>query len=1161
MSASAEFDTSYYLTNNADVVIAISQGHFANALDHYNKFGGKELRAPNATFNPNFYAVSNPDVLEAVSSGVFPNVFAHFQAFGETENRAPSSAFETFDAAGYLEANADVAAAVTAGTFKSALDHFIAFGQNESRSGSGITEVVVTNPGNTITLTTSVDTGSDVTGGSGDDQYIATYIADAGTGTTLNGGDNLVGRGGNDTLTLSVSGASTAAQSITSVTLDGIETVTISNFDSNANDAEDTTINGITFTGVTAVNLAGSSTTGDTLVTNLSGIASAGMSNGAGDLNVTYQATAVSGSADTQALAINGTTAGSFTADNGIETLAVTVAGANATITDLVGGTNTSTMTIGAGVNLTVSNALEAFTSIDATGSTGNISVAADNTTDRDLAITMGAGDDTLNMGSRLTNADTLAGGDGTDTLVVSDNSDITDLTSANNVSGFETIRLTEASAAANFDDLTGYTTIDIRGNGMTTSNVAEGTALLFSDNATGTSTHGVLNAANAGTTNAVTVTLDNTTASTDTDVATLVLNGIETINIVSEGDVSTTASSTLFGADQADSNSIATLTAAAATTINISGSTDLFAVGTGSTVTANTAVDASAMTGSLVYVNRSTATAATSITGGSNDDELTGRNGLDNITGGAGNDSLVGGGGNDIISGGDGIDTITGGAGNDVITGGAGNDVIDTSTGDDNVDAGAGDDTVVLTTAFATDLTSADTIAAGDGADTLRVDGTAAVNMVTGAGNLANVSGIETIALNAGTAQTLTINDLTLGINDGNAITARAASTQAHVVDASGVLNSASQVNLTAAAAVTQTITYTISNAKDNLAFNASDGEILATTAAYLTANDTIVGGSATGDRILFSIDSATTIDTTAESHALLNVSGVETLAIDRTNGTATADYVITLGDTFVSNNYDNTNDVFTISSDASDQGDTDIDGSAVSGSFKLNITGGTAADTIKGGAAADTLTGGAGADTIEAGSGNDEVAGGTGADRLTGGDGSDDFAVGDDTSMDIITDFNFGAATGTTTVDQVQFDASFLGNAKGADTAGDFTAAAKLNNSTGSVDTVTSGVAGIDANTDVAVFTGTTFANAAGLDTTIEGLNSQIVVQDLVAVYQDGFGNVRLAVVESDGAADNGDDFTVTDFAQLTGTTISDIASTVDIGDFIFADRKSVV
>jgi Ca2+-binding RTX toxin-like protein len=1155
MSASAQFDTGYYLTNNADVVVAISQSHFANALDHYNQFGGKELRAPNATFNPNYYAISNADVLNAVSSGVFSNVFAHFQEFGETENRAPSATFETFDAAGYLTANTDVAAAVTAGTFTSALDHFIAFGQTESRSGSGITEVVVANPGNTITLTTSVDTGSDVTGGTGDDQYIATYIADAGTGTTLNGGDNLVGRAGNDTLTLSVSGLSTAAQSITSVTLDGIETLSVSNFDSRTNDTDDTTINGITFTGVTNVNLAGSSATGDTAVTNLSGIAAAGMSNGAGDLDITYLAAAVSGSADTQALALNGTTAGAFTADNGIETLAVTSAGANAVITDLVGGTNTATMTIGATTNLTVSNELEAFTTINATGSTGNVSVVADNTTDRDLTITMGAGGDTVNMGSRLTNADTLTGGDGSDTLIVSDNSDITDLSSANNTTGFETIRLTEASTAANFDDLTGYTTIDLRNNGITTSSVAEGTAVSVSSNATGTTTHGVLSAANAGTTNAVTVTLDHGTANTDVDVTRLDMAGIETVSIVSQGVTSSTASATLFGGDQADSNSIATMNVAAATTINVSGSSDLVLVGTGGTVTANTAVNAADMTGSLVYTNRTTATAATTITGGTNDDFVTGRNGLDNITGGTGNDSLVGGGGNDIISGGDGIDTITGGAGNDVITGGGGNDIINSSTGTDNVDAGAGDDTILLATAFATDLTAADTIAGGDGADTLRVDATAAVQMVTNAGNLANVSGIETIALNAGLAQTLTINDLTLGINDGASITARAASNQAHVVNASGVLNSSAQVNLTAAAAVTGTLTYTISNAKDNLAFNASDAEILATTAAYLTANDTITGGTATGDRILFSIESATTIDTTADSHALLNATGVETIAIDTINGTAAADYVITLGDTFVANNYDNTNDLFTVTRAAADTGDTDVDGSGISGSYKLAITGGTAADTIKGGAAADTLTGGAGADTIEGGAGSDEIIGGAAADNLTGGDGSDDFHVDNSTTMDIITDFNFGAATGTTTVDQIQFNATFLGNANGAETNGDFTTAAKANNGTGSVDTISSGVTGIDAATDVAIFTGTTYANAAGLEVAIEGLNSAIVVQDLVAVYQDNFGNVRLAVAESDTVTDSGNDFVVTDFAQLTGVTISAVTSTVDIGDFIFA------
>jgi hypothetical protein len=194
MSSSAEFDQSFYLTNNADVVVAISQGFFGSALEHYTLFGGKELRAPNATFDPNYYAVNNPDVLNAVSTGVFPSVFAHFQAFGETENRAPSSTYATFDAAGYLEANTDVAAAVTAGSFKSALDHFIAFGQAEARSGSGVSADATVNPGTTFTLTTSAES---LTGSANDDSfngaitYNNTAPANTSTLTTadvLNGG-------------------------------------------------------------------------------------------------------------------------------------------------------------------------------------------------------------------------------------------------------------------------------------------------------------------------------------------------------------------------------------------------------------------------------------------------------------------------------------------------------------------------------------------------------------------------------------------------------------------------------------------------------------------------------------------------------------------------------------------------------------------------------------------------------------------------------------------------------------------------------------------------------------------------------------------------------------------------------------------------------------
>ena len=51
MSTSAAFDQSFYLSNNTDVLIAISQGIFTSAQQHYDLFGGKELRDPNADFN------------------------------------------------------------------------------------------------------------------------------------------------------------------------------------------------------------------------------------------------------------------------------------------------------------------------------------------------------------------------------------------------------------------------------------------------------------------------------------------------------------------------------------------------------------------------------------------------------------------------------------------------------------------------------------------------------------------------------------------------------------------------------------------------------------------------------------------------------------------------------------------------------------------------------------------------------------------------------------------------------------------------------------------------------------------------------------------------------------------------------------------------------
>ena len=194
---STAFNASFYLSNNPDVVLAISQGFFSSAQQHFDLFGGRELRDPNSTFNSNYYSVQNPDVLSAVSTGVFSNAFEHFKEFGIKEDRAPTVAFSTFDAASYLSANADIAAAVTAGTISSALEHYMAFGASEGRDGSGISADAI-NPGATFTLTTGTNAGTDFTGGDGDDSFNADLSS---TGTnTLNTLDRLEGGNGTDTL-------------------------------------------------------------------------------------------------------------------------------------------------------------------------------------------------------------------------------------------------------------------------------------------------------------------------------------------------------------------------------------------------------------------------------------------------------------------------------------------------------------------------------------------------------------------------------------------------------------------------------------------------------------------------------------------------------------------------------------------------------------------------------------------------------------------------------------------------------------------------------------------------------------------------------------------------------------------------------------------------
>jgi len=651
MSSSATFDQGYYLTNNADVVVAISQGHFANALDHYNQFGGKELRQPNATFNPNYYAVNNSDVLNAVSQGTFASVFAHYQEFGETENRAPNVNLASFDATGYLAANADVAAAVTAGTFSSALDHFIAFGQNESRTGSGVTEA--TNPGSTFAGTSGTDS---FTGTAQADTFNHTLVNEGGVANvlTMNTLDALDGGDGTDTLNAVIN------TNVTPNSLANIENIVLTAV---ADAAANTDATADTFGTANAgalVNLTIQATADDdgVTVTGVQNALTGGLSvkNSAVNATVTSANTALAGDSDALAITVENVTAGTIQVDptsgtNGYETISFVSGGSNAnTVAAFSDGTSTSgtTMNFSGAQDLTITGAIEAqYTTLNASEMTGALNLTLTNAAIHN--VTGGTGNDVFDLsggfvdGSVAASRDTVDGGDGTDVLRLNtaEAQAIGSAAQFNTVTNIETVRIDNAVAGAlDLANLTGVTTIEFDGGiGAFTHTVASGQEiqydLLDADNDAqtfiieGTATDDVMNIDING---------------VDIGAGTQTYTGIETVNIATSG------TSLIDGAH--------VLTATAATqAMNISG--------TGTLTLGNVTADTITSTMTSGTLNLGVMQQATAITGGAEAMTVTGSTAADIILGGAGNDTIV--------------NTVSGAATTaaDIITGGAGNDTI----------------------------------------------------------------------------------------------------------------------------------------------------------------------------------------------------------------------------------------------------------------------------------------------------------------------------------------------------------------------------------------------------------------------------------------------------------------------------------------------------
>ena len=999
-------------------------------------------------------------------------------------------------------------------------------------SASTVTNAIESNAssvGETFTLTSAADTGASFTGTAGNDTFIGQINADMGTGTTLNAGDALTGGAGTDTLSVTVAGASTAAVTSTATTLSAIEKVLVSNFDSNTDDAEDHEFNGALWTGVTTVGLSSSAATGDTSFTNLGNIVGATMANGAADLTVSYLSSVVSGTADTQTLALSGVTAGTFTASSGIETVAITAAssGSASTLTAL-SATGASKLTIDADVGVTISGTLDTnIKTIDASASTAAVSLVLGTA---DLTVTGGAGNDTIRIaGTTVDTNDTINAGDGTDTLQLTDA--VGSATNGAQLAGFENLRiyenLTGNATGANAESVTvtqdvslisGITSIGVSkmtytDDDDTNADTGASTAAFTGVGATQTiSISGITSAGDANDNGAMTAvvtvalksdtTADSGTITLGTSTAAAAVAGANnTITL----NVTASDYETLTLVNQGGSQTIATLTGADATTLVVNASKAF-------TVTTLTAasVAAIAASGSTANVSIGAVTAASSITGGSGNDSFTGGTGKDTIDGGAGNDTLTGGTGNDSITGGAGNDSIDGGGGNDSVYGGDGDDTfVDAAAGTEYVDGGAGNDT--FNVVAVANLTSADTIVGGDGTDTLSFADAGDVDLTGDITALSNVSGVEVIAasgMNGG--DTLKVNDGVVSAA-GNSLALKFVTgvTGANTVDASGVLSTASAVSFTDLAGLATT--YKIGNGKDNASMGDGADTVVVSNAAYLSSVDTLAGGSGS-DTLSFTNDTAQT--NTITTAQLTNITGMETFSINHATDTNLVKYVFTLNDTIVGAQVA-VGGTFTITRDAAEDGTLKVDGSAVTSSYVL------------------ALSGEDGADTLIGGGGNDTITGTKGNDSLTGGAGNDSFVVSGLTNAangsDTVTDFSFG--TSSTAVDTVSLDVA----------------------STTKVFGTASGTITAAAGTEILILDLAAYQDAAGAQTAARtALGANDNAAEAIVIWQDTLGNLNLSVYADATANATADGTLETSMIKFAGLTLAGVSSLIDATDF---------
>ena len=331
--------------------------------------------------------------------------------------------------------------------------------------------------GTSFTLTNSSNqtTGGadDYTGSTGNDTFLAVSDAAFDNGDVVNGGS------GTDILKtrFALNGAKTVNGAVTNV-----ETVNVDLDDGKTGTGETLTFSVDGFTGLetlTAIDGSSTATNEDTLAfTNIAAGVTLGLTRGDAHVIYDYGFSDTTGGADTATLNLDTAKAHNVVVA-GVETVTIDTTG-KSTLDELNVAAATKLVLTGSG-KLTVSD-LDSATNtvlktVDASGSTGG--VVLDGFIAGDVIITGGSGDDKFDFtdnGLTVT-ADSVVGGEGTDTLVLAASSTtLFEGTDANPSSGIEVLELKTA-------DIGGGTTITASGKTMSTITEFKASANTASDN------------------------------------------------------------------------------------------------------------------------------------------------------------------------------------------------------------------------------------------------------------------------------------------------------------------------------------------------------------------------------------------------------------------------------------------------------------------------------------------------------------------------------------------------------------------------------------------------------------------------------------------------------------------------------------------------------